>query len=153
MIKIVDSFPSDSTREVYDEKGVVFSFSHSEWRAIQEIEPQFGFISRLNKTIEMKCGNCGSFTLPCRDFFNAMVPDLDSILDFDLPEFSMCEDLYCKIHDVMWTLLNILTEEKITTDEEWVALDNHQMPEKNILYTRAGEYVFCGGSFPPRSCL
>ncbi len=41
-----------------------------------------------------------------------------------------------------------MTEEKITTNEEWNDFQNKTMPEKKLLYTSYGEFIFPEEGFP-----
>ena len=148
LIKITDGLPSESTNEIYDNSGVVFYLSRSAWTALKKLEPYTGFFAALNKSKEMKCVKCGSFTVPCRDLFYAINPETQSVLGFDWPQGRLSELSYDLLCDDIWQLLNIVTEEKITTNEEWEAFQHNTLPEKKLLYTCSGELIFPEEGYP-----
>lgn len=133
---------------IYDDDGCIFNLSRPAWSALETIEKQFGFFHRIHSAIVMKCGKCNSFTLDCKDLFYALVPFPESVLNFNFPSQGLSEDSACCLSDEIWALLNIMTEEKITTNEEWIKFQDNQMPEKRLLYTQSGDFIFPEEGYP-----
>jgi hypothetical protein len=142
LIKIVDAEPGGYADVIYDESGCVFELSRFVWKALRRLEPHTGFFATLNKTIGIRCGKCSSFTVSCRDLFYAIVPEPQTVLGLRWPQGKLADFAYDLLSEEVWRLLNIMTEEKITTMEEWANFQNNSMPEKKILYTLSGELIF-----------
>jgi len=148
LIKIVDADPSNCADVIYDEAGCVFQLPRFVWKALRRLEPHTGFFATLNKTMGIRCGKCGSFTVSCRDLFYAIVPEPQTVLALDWPQGRLADFAYDLLSEEAWRLLNVMTEEKITTIEEWAKFQNNSMPEKNILYTRSGDLIFPEEGYP-----
>jgi hypothetical protein len=146
LVKLVSSDVDIS--EPYHKEEAIFFLRQSTWRLLEGVESEYGFFKRLDAAIDVKCDKCGSFSLACNSFLYALEPAPNGIFQLDFDCLGLPDEAANVLSDELWPLVDIMTEEKLKTDEEWIKYHSSQMLDQRLLYSADGELIHRDDGYP-----
>lgn len=148
LIKISNNQPSEFPN-LFNDAEMTYYMDSTLWKTLEQVESSYGLFFRLNKSGSIiKCAKCGSFSIPCRDLFYALLPTPSTILDFNFNCHNLSDETADILSEWLWGLLNIMIVEKLKTDKEWIAFQDSQMLDLQLLYTANGELLHRDDGYP-----